>query len=85
MPWTYVIIDLNGQKIAGSFYEKKLQKTNQKEFKIEEVIKRKGNKLCVKWKGYDSSFNSWVDKKDVVKCVSTFLHTEVLVEILKSN
>ena len=34
VPWTYVISDLNGEKIIGSFYEKELQKTNQKEFKI---------------------------------------------------
>ena len=46
------------KKIVGSFYEKELQKTDQKEFRIEKVIKRKGNKLFVKWKGYDSSFNS---------------------------
>ena len=45
------------------FYEKDLQKTNQKEFRIEKVIKRKGDKLYVKRKGYDSSFNSWIDKK----------------------
>ena len=50
--------DLNGEKITGSFYEKELQKTNQKEFRTEKVIKRKGNKLYVKWKGYDNSFNS---------------------------
>ena len=31
--------------------------------RIEKVTKRKGNKLYVKWKGYDNSFNSWVDKK----------------------
>ena len=46
------------KQIVGSFYEKELQKTDQKEFRIEKVIKRKGNKLFVKWKGYDSSFNS---------------------------
>ena len=40
-----------------------LKKTNQQEFRIEKVIKRKGDKLYVKWKGYDSSFNSWIDKK----------------------
>ena len=34
--------------------------------KIEKVIKRKGDKLCVKWKGYDNSFNSWIDKKYTV-------------------
>ena len=65
VPWTYVISDLNGEKIVGSFYEKEMQKTNQKEFKIEKVIKKKGNKLYVKWKGYNNSFNSWIDKKDV--------------------
>ena len=55
VPWTYVISDLNGGKIAGSFYEKKLQKTNQNEYRIEKAIKRKGNKLYVKWKVYDNS------------------------------
>ena len=58
VPWTYVINDLNGEEIIGTFYEKELQKTNQQEFRIEKVIKRKGDKLYVKWKGYDSSFNS---------------------------
>ena len=48
VPWTYEISDLNGEEIVGSFYEKELQKTNQKEFGIEKVIKRKGNKLYVK-------------------------------------
>ena len=40
------------------FIVNKFQMTNKKEFKIEKVIKRKGNKLYVKWKGYDSSFDS---------------------------
>ena len=63
VPWTYVINDLNGEEIIGTFYEKELQKTNQQEFRIEKVIKRKGDKLYVKWKGYNNSFNSWIDKK----------------------
>ena len=58
VPWTYIIHDLNGEEITGTFYENELQKTNQKEFGIEKVIKRKGDKLYVKWKGYDNSFNS---------------------------
>ena len=66
IPWTYVINDLNDEEIIGTFYEKELQKTDQKEFRIEKVIKRKGDKLYVKWKGYDNSFNSWIDKKDIV-------------------
>ena len=48
MLYLRLINDLNGEEIVGSFYEKELQKTNQKEFRIEKVIKRKGNKLCVK-------------------------------------
>ena len=40
---------------------KKLVKKNNR---IEKIIKRKGDKLYVKWKGYDNSFNSWNDKKD---------------------
>ena len=62
----YVINNLNGQEITGTFKKKELQKTNQKKFRIEKVIKRKGDKLYVKWKGYDSSFNSWIDKKYLV-------------------
>ena len=62
VPWTYDINDLNGEEITGTFYEKKLQKTNQEEFRIEKVIK-----LYVKWKGYDNSFNSWIDKASLVQ------------------
>ena len=54
---------MNVEPIARSFYEKELQKPIQKEFRIEKVIKRKGGKLYVKWKGKDNSFNSWIDKK----------------------
>ena len=39
----------------GMFYEKELQKANQSELRVEKVIKRKGDKLYVKWKGYDNS------------------------------
>ena len=41
VPWTYVVNDLNGEEIIRTFYEKELQKTNQQEFRIEKVIKRK--------------------------------------------
>ena len=52
-PWTYVISDLKGEEIVGTFYKNELQKTNQKQFRTEKVTKRKGNKLYVKWKGYN--------------------------------
>ena len=61
-PWTHVINNLNGE-ILGTFYQKELQKTNQKEFRIEKVIKRKGDTLYAKWK---VEFNSWTDKKSNV-------------------
>ena len=56
---------MDAEENDGSFYKKELQKTNQKEFRIEKVIKRKGNKSYVKWKGYNDSCNSWIDKKDM--------------------
>ena len=65
-PWIYVVSDLNVKEITGSFYEKELQKTSQEKFRIEKVLKRKGDKLYVKWKGYDDRFNSWIDKKDLI-------------------
>ena len=64
--WAYVVNDLSGEEITGSFYEKELQKTSQEKFRIEKVLKRKGDKLYVKWKGYDNRFNSWIDKKDLI-------------------
>ena len=61
-----MISDLNGEPILGSFYEKELEKTNQEKFRLEKVLKRKGDKLFVKQKGYDNLFNSWINKKDLV-------------------
>ena len=66
VPWTYVINDVNGQEIIGKFYEKELQKLDQQEFRIEKVIRKKSDKLYAKWKGYDNSFNSCIDKIDLV-------------------
>ena len=70
VPWTCAISALNGEPMAGSFYEKELQKTSQEKFRIGKVIKRKVDKLYVKWKGYNNSFNSGfnsgIDKKDLV-------------------
>ena len=72
VPWTYVINDLNDEEIIGTFYENELQKTDQKEFRIEKVLKKKGDKLYVKLKRYDNSFNSWIDKKDVTVDLSNY-------------
>ena len=67
VPCTYVISDLNGEPITGRFYEKELQKTSQEKFRIEKVLKRKGDELYVKWKRYDNRFKSWVGKKDLIR------------------
>ena len=64
--WMYVISDLSSEEIAGMFYKKALQKTNQKELKIGKVIKRIGYQLYVKWKSHDNYFNSWIDTQDIV-------------------
>ena len=61
VPWTYFISNLNGEEI-----ENELQKTNQKELRVEKEVARKGDKLYVKWKSYDILFNSWIHKKDIV-------------------
>ena len=41
VPWTYMISDLNGEPIPGSFYEKGLQKTRREKFEIEKAIKKR--------------------------------------------
>ena len=46
--------------------KKNCNSKNQKEFRVEKVIKRKSDRLYVKWGSYDNSLNSCIDKKDVV-------------------
>ena len=50
VPWTYVISDLSGKETVGTFFKKELQKTNQKEFRVEKVTKKKADELYVQWK-----------------------------------
>ena len=66
--WTYVISDLNGEPITGSFYEKELQKTSQEKFRMEKVLKRKGDKLYVKWKKFlkEKVINYMSNVKDTI-------------------
>ena len=68
VPWTYVVSGPNGVETVGTFHKKELQKKkkNQTEFRVEKVMKRKCDKLYVKWKGYNKSFKIWIDKKDIV-------------------
>jgi len=65
-PVTYILKDENNETIAGGFYEQELLKTKFKDvFLVEKVLKKKGSKLYVKWLGFPSSSNSWIDSKDV--------------------
>ena len=62
-----LLMILTEKKLLKLFMEKNKKKTNQKEFKIEKVIKRKGNKLYAKWKEYNNLLNRWIDKKYMIK------------------
>ena len=83
--WTYVVDDLNGEEIVGTFCEKELQKTNEKEFRIEKVIKKKGNKLYVKWKGDNISFNSWIDRRDRINVPTNLSNLRIKVDKLDAD
>ena len=60
-----LLMILMEKKLLKKILKKICKKANQKEVRIEKVIKKKGDKLYVKWKGYNNSFNSWIDKKDI--------------------
>ena len=64
VPWTYLINDLNGEEIIGTFHE-----TDKKEFRVEKVIRKKGDKLYVKWKGYDNAISSYKNESIFSKTV----------------
>ena len=66
IPLTYVIGDLKVEEIIGTFYEKDLQERSLAKLRIEKKMRKKGKKLFVKWKGYNNSFNSWINMKDIV-------------------
>ena len=68
---TYQLKDMNDEIIKGIFYEKEIQKTRNTsdEYIIEKILKTNKNKIYVKWRGYNSSFNSWIDKNSVTKYI----------------
>ena len=66
VPWTYVINNLNGEEIIETFYEKRSAKNKSRIIQNRKVIKKKGDKLQVKWKGYHNAINSWIYEKDII-------------------
>ncbi|XP_067216886.1 uncharacterized protein [Linepithema humile] len=66
-PVTYLIKDYRGDPVAGGFYEHELLKTAQPDvYLVEKVLRRKDDKVFVKWLGFDNSHNSWINKDDVL-------------------
>ena len=55
------------KKLLERFMKKRLEKKNQTEITIVKVIKKKGEKSYIKWKGNDNSFHSWTDTKSIVR------------------
>ena len=62
-----LLMILTMKKLLERFTKNSFTETNREKFKIRETVKRKGKKLYVKWKGYDNSLNSWIDKTDVIE------------------
>lgn len=62
-PVTYLLEDLEGSPIKGAFYEAELQQTKQPDlYLVEKVLRKRGNKVYVKWLGFDNRHNSWINK-----------------------
>ena len=67
-PVVYRLRDLNGEDLLGVFYERELQKiTPPDEHMVEKVIRRRGDRYLVKWRGWPESFNSWVGREAIRK------------------
>ena len=62
-----LLMILTMKRLLERFTKNNFTEANREKFKIRETIKRKGKKLYVKWKGYDNSLNSWIDKTDVIE------------------
>ena len=67
------------------FMKKNCKKLDKENLEVENAIKRKGDKLCIKWKGYDKSFNSWINKKTLneIPCIKMSQHFAKVFKILK--
>lgn len=66
-PVTYILKDVRGETIKGTFYEQEINKTKVGEvYLVEKVLRKKGNKALVRWLGFDSSHDSWVNVNDIL-------------------
>ena len=67
---TYKINEWDGTPLRGTFYAQDLQKVTVMDddlFRAEKIIKRKGDKVLVRWKSWPGKYNSWVEKRDLLR------------------
>ena len=89
VPWTHLISDLKVKKLLERFTKMNCKEHIKKSLELKK-IKRKVDKLYVKWKGCDNSFNNWIDKKYIVQMSAYFPEPKrfgkrVIVELDLSN
>lgn len=66
-PITYLLSDWEGNDIKGGVYAEEMQKVKYPDvYLVEKILRRKNNKVYVKWLGFDNRFNSWVNENDVL-------------------
>lgn len=66
-PIAYLLVDFEGKEIEGGVYAEELQLVKHPDvYLVEKILKRRNNQVFVKWLGFDSKFNSWIDKNDVL-------------------
>ena len=64
---TYKINEWDGTPLKGPFYEEDLQKVRVNDlFRVEKIVKRKGDKVLVRWKGWPDKYDSWIEKRALV-------------------
>lgn len=66
-PATYVLEDMEGNKIRGAFYTEELQNVkHQDAYLVEKILKKRGNKVFVKWLGFNKKHNSWIANNNIL-------------------
>jgi len=67
VPVTYLLKDHTGEVLAGGFYEYELSKTGVGDvYLVEKILQRKGDRVRVRWLGFDGKHDSWIPKKDLI-------------------
>lgn len=66
-PVTYILEDYQGNPIKGGFYAEEIRRTRlPNTYLVEKVLKTRGDKVYVKWLGFSSQHNSWINKNEIL-------------------